>query len=1111
MAKETVVKLTVADNFSAQLRAFAQAIDANEKHVSKTSQAMQQLGNVAKTAAIAGFGALTGAIAVSIQKSAELESTFGKIAGLTNTAKGSIDGLRESVVRMSTEMPVGANELAQGLYFISSSGFQGAEAMEILRTSAQAASAGLGETKVIADAVTSALSAYGTGASDAARITDLLTFAVKEGKGEPDELAAGLGRILPIAAAAGVGMEDVAAAVAVMTRTSGNADEAFTALRGTIGALLAPAKQSVDALAAIGLTTEDVSGMLKKPGGLVEVLRLLMERTGGNVEQLDLIIPNIRALTGVLSLAGKQGEEYARVLNDAYNAEGLTAAAAKTMGETMEAKLKIAQNSVEAFGMAITQKLLPGLGQAAEAVTVLLTASDKLTEAVVGVNNDLLKSAPSYDAYITGTLGAAVAAGKLTQAQADQFIATGKITDAGMGQIDITEQIITQYGIATREAYGLTKANAEISQGAKNQADVYNVLDAAMSGAKDSTDGVTEANYSAIESQKQLAAEAKLSGEYYGSLTSSAISYTESAREMAKLQEDLAGATGKAKDSILEQIKAMQLQDNQARAMEGFKILEEQLKGGVITVDQYKERTDILNNTTHLFTQESLAAAQAQQSYLNVLADPNASVSALLTATQAYSASLRTDYIPTTEAAAQATKGAKDKLDEMTKYADTGKLKGADITIGADTKPADKQVDDFKRGVETKTVEIKVSTVTVDQGAPERDKQQTLREAVSKNAPVSSFTFPAYVPQAEPYTPEAKPKPEQPIAAGGPVGIAPVVVPVSADTRGAEKQVGDFKEGIKGPSVKVSADTAPAEKQINDFKTGTETKPIVIKVSTVTTDQGAPERDKQQTAREAAANIRNAADSSTAAVTTSLQKANDGVSGFATKSKDQVKGVGDTTQTTFTKMADTIAGKFGLTSKSVSDAFAMMQQSAVTQIGTINAAIETYLPTYRELIYQITIRGSAPEGEEEPGIPGTGAQHGANMVVPDSIAPASIPGAQHGANFIAPEIPRSIGAQHGISIVIPDNPLRAQNGANFIVPENRRGGMQDYYPVIAAPGERVIVQTVAQQQQQRSAAAERGGDTNNYNITINDKLAAAMWLDKIRREKIARSEARMGV
>lgn len=88
----------------------------------------------------------------------------------------------------------------------------------------------------------------------------------------------------------------------------------------------------------------------------------------------------------------------------------------------------------------------------------------------------------------------------------------------------------------------------------------------------------------------------------------------------------------------------------------------------------------------------------------------------------------------------------------------------------------------------------------------------------------------------------------------------------------------------------------------------------------------------------------------------------------------------------------------------------------------------------------------------------------------------------------------------------------AQYGANFIVPPNPFGGGGDYFPVLAAPGERVTVQTRAQQNQARTEPRrEAGGDTYVYNTNVYNPLAAAMLADQQRRERVARSNARMGV
>ncbi len=461
----------------------------------KTARAAQAMGNMVKAAALAGFGALVAGVTASVKSAAELETSFGKIAALTDTPRAAIQGLTKDVMRMSTEIPVSSHELADALYFISSSGFQGAEAMDILRASAKAAAAGLGETKIIADAVTSALNAYQLSGKDAARMTDILTAAVREGKGEPEEFAGSLGRVLPIAAAAGVSMEQVAASMATMTRTGLSADEAATALRGTIGALLAPSKQAKDALAAMGLTTDELAKMIRDRG-LMDVLKLLMERTHGNVEALDAIIPNVRALTGVLSTAGSQGEDYAKVLGVMENAAGTTDRAFTEMSKTFEFKLKRAQNSLENLGIAVGQKLLPPLSDAADAASTLINWQDKLTEAFEGTAKKIEETSTSYTDYRSAIVATAEAAGQLTHTQAVQILND----EAGAAEF-----AANKIGLFTEEQWNLAKAQQdniglydESDRAARNMA-------VGLDTAKGSTEGLTQAakdNTLAVEALK---------------------------------------------------------------------------------------------------------------------------------------------------------------------------------------------------------------------------------------------------------------------------------------------------------------------------------------------------------------------------------------------------------------------------------------------------------------------------------------------------------------------------------------------------------------------------------------------------------------------------------
>ena len=373
-----------APEFFGQLDQGNQALAQFGQGASSAGDHLSGFGSIAKAAGTAlldfGVQALQNGIRElqqfgqeSIQAAMKFDNTMKSIVALTSTGADEIGRLHDQVLALSGQVGIGPQELADGLYFVASSGFAGADAMEVLTASAKAAAAGLGETKTIADLTTSVLNAYGLGADKATWATDILVQAVKEGKAEPQEFAGALGAVLPIAAAAGVSFEEVAASIASMTRIGLNANESVTALRGLIGGLEKPSVGAAKALKSIGLSADDVRASLKDKG-LLATLEDLMHRTDGNVAVLGKIIPNIRALTGALATAGSQADSYKASLTAMQTASGSTERAFRVMSQSAEFQQKAFTAAFDALKVEVGEKLLPLLGQAAGVGASLATA-----------------------------------------------------------------------------------------------------------------------------------------------------------------------------------------------------------------------------------------------------------------------------------------------------------------------------------------------------------------------------------------------------------------------------------------------------------------------------------------------------------------------------------------------------------------------------------------------------------------------------------------------------------------------------------------------------------------------------------------------------------------
>lgn len=215
----------------------------------------------------------------SIQTFQEFQATMRKTAGIAEIGmdkmdkrlrgaalEKQLDKVSQKIIKMGLGFGQTAQDMAEGLYFISSAGFKAQSSMKILRSVAMSSAAGLGETEDVALAVVGAIQAYALKAKDAARITDTLSMAVRKGVAESDALAKVLGTVLGPARDAGVEFDEVAGAVALMTRSSMPAARAATSLRSILMRFQDPTEEVANGLKKMGLSAGQVRVMMDEAG-----------------------------------------------------------------------------------------------------------------------------------------------------------------------------------------------------------------------------------------------------------------------------------------------------------------------------------------------------------------------------------------------------------------------------------------------------------------------------------------------------------------------------------------------------------------------------------------------------------------------------------------------------------------------------------------------------------------------------------------------------------------------------------------------------------------------------------------------------------------------------
>jgi len=341
-------------NITGDSRRLTNALNSASSKLSSFGSRMKSVGSQLQTRLALPL-ALAGGAAVKMAM--DFDKSMTQIKSLVGIAGKEVDKMGESARKMALITGKSSSEAAEALFFITSAGLRGKEAMDVLEMSLKGAAVGLGQTKTIADLSTSAMNAYGSETLSASDATDILTAAVREGKLEASALAGAMGGVIPLASNMGVSFDQVGAAMAAMSKTGTDAATGATQLTAILASLKKPSAQAVDALDAMGMSTQFVQQSLREKG-LLDTLVMLQEGLKKTGQDTTALFPNIRALKGVLDLTGASAEENKKVFDALSKSMGATQNAFDETSKSASFKFQQSLNAAKETLTSLGQQLL---------------------------------------------------------------------------------------------------------------------------------------------------------------------------------------------------------------------------------------------------------------------------------------------------------------------------------------------------------------------------------------------------------------------------------------------------------------------------------------------------------------------------------------------------------------------------------------------------------------------------------------------------------------------------------------------------------------------------------------------------------------------------------
>ena len=290
--------------------------------------------------AVAGIG--TAAIKVG----SDFEAGMSKVQSISGASATEIQQLADKAKEMGAKTKFSATESAEAFQYMAMAGWKTGDMLNSIEGIMNLAAASGEDLASTSDIVTDAMTAFGLAAdgtttiikngyskevSNATHFADVLAKAASNSNTNVGMMGETFKYVAPVAGALGFSVEDCATAIGLMANSGIKASQAGTSLRSIFTRMAKPTKEVQAAMDQLGISLTNSDGSMKS---LKEIMNDLRSGFAGLTEaqkaQLAASLGGQEAMSGLLAIVNASDEDYQKLTDSIYDADG----AAKEMADT---------------------------------------------------------------------------------------------------------------------------------------------------------------------------------------------------------------------------------------------------------------------------------------------------------------------------------------------------------------------------------------------------------------------------------------------------------------------------------------------------------------------------------------------------------------------------------------------------------------------------------------------------------------------------------------------------------------------------------------------------------------------------------------------------------
>lgn len=385
------------------------------------------------------------------EAAAQFETSTAMVATIADTSQKSLSSISKEVRSYSNETGEAASDMAEATYQAISASINTADAAAFAGTATKLAVGGFTSTTTAVDVLTTAINAYGLAASDATQLSDYLITTQNLGKTSVDQLAQSVGKVIPLASAYNVQMDNLSSAYAVLTANGIATAESGTYLKSMLNELGDTGSGVSEVL--LSSTGKTFAQLMEQGYSLGDVMAMLGNAVDGDSTAFNALWNSTEAGIGALSLFNAGADKYNSVLDSMRTSAGATEKAYSTMADTTDKSKQRMENAFNNLKISVGDVLNPALTQVYEGFTnVFAGMSDFVDE---------------HPAVVAAISAIAVGVGGFTGALAAYNLATTAakfVTEAFTATLAANPYVLAAAGIVAVTAAAVTLTGVLITQ-----------------------------------------------------------------------------------------------------------------------------------------------------------------------------------------------------------------------------------------------------------------------------------------------------------------------------------------------------------------------------------------------------------------------------------------------------------------------------------------------------------------------------------------------------------------------------------------------------------------------------------------------------------------------